>query len=995
MNQDEENFSQNDQEVEKMASELGREVNRVGKKVEYEVKKEAKKTKKKLLNMIPTPLKIKIVLIAIAAFGLLIGIAWFVDKFGDNSIVDVAMDKVTETSVAITPSKGSEEDGEDYYYKIDKDIISELKKQLNKTYETDDPEYYRELDIKIRNDEFEDVSKEIENKIDAGYVYDKDDAEFNDKTLEKWFGTDDKDLQKAYLVKMLKAEYESTYPRLSDYEGKSELLGNKKDKELENKTDADGNYVAQGLIKIRRTMMLSSESYTGQGQKVKDPIKFDNMTVTGTGANEIKVDPVQIGVDDAIDLKYVPYKKFKKMMEDDEKNLTTKSLYYFSFDEKRGILYYATTAWMKSSRSGEFYKVKENKVKMNNIRKLGNLPFNFLFTLLQTSENPEYVMAVCDLLEDTEIEIMIQDNYALGRKNDIYKQCDALYYKEIYSESEADVINTPSSINHPPVGMAPFHLDGFNPPTFDEFYFPSIDNPGPAGKKEPAYYESVTNTATVFLKKAHTWCMSGENENRYFEQEAQMRTEASSDAREYTHGVSTNQTEEDYIYSYLTDPKYIHFYRLDDFGGTREKAKEALRNGADSAIIIDRYRSEETMIHPSKVENYYVNWEIVEKTPKELNIEKFLGLWKNKDGKYKKGEEFDNEGKDVSYKLPNGNFSIPVQMMSSSEAKEDIDVVLELLSRHKDTQFHEQIMMKAWNDYLNRDKYTYDVDEEQLLKMLKTEILKFDKGTVKDYIKAWESASLYEYENGLSAEFPRHLSKDGKYYIVYEDGSAGHNNVSYGLATYISSDGPENRDDFGPGYYNNEKEFKNHGIDVRKLYEGAEVEVEAAQAVFDEVVEKHEDAVESYLASYGLDLDSCQFDALVSIHYQFGNIEGFAEGYEASLKGDGELDKLALAQNLPVWFSSEKVVNDRKYANWYLFTEGIYIDRRGNEMDIGGPGQLIMKACQELTAVLSKNGFWYPKKDWKKDEWYWEGMISGNIEGYYPWGRSVYICCAD
>ena len=164
--------------------------------------------------------------------------------------------------------------------------------------------------------------------------------------------------------------------------------------------------------------------------------------------------------------------------------------------------------------------------------------------------------------------------------------------------------------------------------------------------------------------------------------------------------------------------------------------------------------------------------------------------------------------------------------------------------------------------------------------------------------------------------------------------------------------------------------------------------------MFDEVVKKHEDGVESYLASYGLELEDYQFDALVAIHYQYGNIEGFAEAYEASLTPDGELDKLALAQNAHVWFSSIKAVNDRRYANWYLFTEGIYIDRRGNEMDIGGPGEYIMRACQELTAILSKNGFWYPKKDWKKDEWYEEGMISGNIEAYYPWRKKcIYMLC--
>ena len=753
------NEIQNDQEVEKIAREIGRDADRVGKKVGKEAKKEAKKVKDAIKEKIPLPIRIKIYgSIAIIAI-LLVGVAYIVSLFGENSITDIAIDNIMDSNtVDIVAVKGDQ----DYYYKIDKDIISELKKKLNETYEEDDDDYYTELQIRINNDEIENTVKNLESEK-RNYVYDEKDAEFDDKTLEKWFGTADKDLQKAYLVKMLSAEIKSTYPKLSDYEGSEPgLLGNKKDKELGNKVDSDGNYAVQGLIKIRRTMMLSSESYSGEGQGVKNPIQFENQENTINTATEIETTPIEIGVDNAIDLKYLPYDKFTELIKKDKENLTTESLKYFSFDKSRGILYYTTYAWMKSSRSGEFYDVKENKVKMNNIRKLGNLPFNFLFTLLQTSENPEYVMAVVDLLEDTEIEIMIQDNYALGRKNDIYKQADAIYWKEIYSPDEADVINQP-----------PYDMN------FYGYVFPAIDYPGPEGKKETAYYESVTNTATVFLKKAHTWCMD------LYEQEAQMRERFSSDAREYTHGESTNGTEEDYTDDYLSDPDYVNFHRLDDFGGTRQMAREELENGADSAIIVDRYRSEETMIHPSSVENYYVNWEIVETKPKALNIDKFLGLWKNKDGKYKRGEEFAPDGKEVSYKLPSNDFSYPVRVMSSSEAEEDIDVVLELLSRHRNTQFHEQIMMLAWNKY--KEKTVYEVDPEQLLKMLKTEILKFDKGTVKDYIKAWESASLYEYESGLSAELPtRYLTKDGQYYIVYEDGSAGHNNVPYGLATFIS-----------------------------------------------------------------------------------------------------------------------------------------------------------------------------------------------------------------
>ena len=67
-------------------------------------------------------------------------------------------------------------------------------------------------------------------KPDEEFNYDKDDADIDEDYVSEWFGT--RDYEK-YLVKMLRAEVASSYPKLGDYYGESSTddgYGNLKDK---------------------------------------------------------------------------------------------------------------------------------------------------------------------------------------------------------------------------------------------------------------------------------------------------------------------------------------------------------------------------------------------------------------------------------------------------------------------------------------------------------------------------------------------------------------------------------------------------------------------------------------------------------------------------------------------------------------------------------------------------------------------------------------------
>ena len=90
---------------------------------------------------------------------------------------------------------------------------------------------------------------------------------------------------------------------------------------------------------------------------------------------------------------------------------------------------------------------------------------------------------------------------------------------------------------------------------------------------------------------------------------------------------------------------------------------------------------------------------------------------------------------------------------------------------------------------------------------------------LENYIKAWESGGLWKFETGQSTTVPSgYMSADGQYYIVYEDGSKGHNNIGYGLATFIEkSDGSVTHPIYGRGYYNWKDQFASHGVDVTTI----------------------------------------------------------------------------------------------------------------------------------------------------------------------------------
>ena len=214
--------------------------------------------------------------------------------------------------------------------------------------------------------------------------------------------------------------------------------------------------------------------------------------------------------------------------------------------------------------------------------------------------------------------------------------------------------------------------------------------------------------------------------------------------------------------------------------------------------------------------------------------------------------------------------------------------------------------------------------------------------STENFIKAWENGTLWLYETGQSETFPTgYLTEDETCYIVYEDGSAGHNNIAYGWATFITSSttSPTHSEyakhpRYGAGYWNWRQAFGDVGISVESLYTGSFVDKEAAISAFENtILPSFRTKVDNYLIQNlpEYEFSQKQKDALISVCYQYGNINGFADAYRASLNEDGTIDGEKLKAKFDR-FNYTGTVNNRKYANWLLFTEGTYIDRAGNEI---------------------------------------------------------------
>lgn len=115
--------------------------------------------------------------------------------------------------------------------------------------------------------------------------------------------------------------------------------------------------------------------------------------------------------DENKDLEYIKYDDFTKMIEEDTKNMTKKSLEYFSLDDS-WMLCVSRYIDTLNPDTDEIISSSVSEVKIPYQRMISQytIPFNFLLTLQQSTQNAEYVSKVADMIMDKgEIELTIFD----------------------------------------------------------------------------------------------------------------------------------------------------------------------------------------------------------------------------------------------------------------------------------------------------------------------------------------------------------------------------------------------------------------------------------------------------------------------------------------------------------------------------------------------------------------------------------------------------------
>lgn len=752
---------------------------------------------------------------------------------------------------------------------------------------TNDGKYYFKIDKNIINE----YLKKLNEAYEAGYYNDAETKEDDEKEEEEDKSEENGDEKEG--------------------EEEKEEGENKEDEEFNNDRATIKKSVLENifgtkdyqhyLVKMIRAEVASTypvlSDYDGEwfSEDDQDNKRDKDGNYVGQGVVQIQRTPMSEDgkVGNPVRLNYISYEEFSSLVSAGDKT----ALNYYSFGDDKSSIYYATYRRVVTNGTETEYKLTEGQMSYKSVASMCSMPYNFLFTLLQESNhNPEWIMKVIDLLlEDSEVILMIQDQ--MNVTTNVTKT----------AQMQRTTTSTSTKTELPVPG------EGGSLTTEDVW----IGN-GDASASYTYVNETTTeeityqNTANVFIKKANTWCVDFEQEAVPEEPKISFTENTPEHSNsEFTFGEGSSSTSES--------------------GDTKTTTTTAISNET-----VTTYTSTESKSYTCKVNTV---------TEKKINHEKFLGLWKNEKGKYELGARFKEDGKAVGYELPRDGIGYPPNDISTHNGYR-IERVLELLRLHEDTQFHEQLMMYFWNKYKGED--VYDVDVDSLLNLFNTNIGKtnFISGSaLSNFMKCWENGWLWRYETKQSTSFPTgYLTEDEKNYIVREDGSNGHNNIGYGIATYIG--------DYPDGYYNNEEVLKKYGVDVTTLYEGALVPVEAGRNAFNDILQQHIDEVEDYLSKRPSipELSKTQKDALTAVHYQYGNILSFESACLASLNEDGTIDPQRIKVNFSP-FNYTSTTNNRKYANWYLFTEGKYIDGSGNE--IAGFGGSFLEAAKTIHDYMS------------------------------------------
>ena len=300
---------------------------------------------------------------------------------------------------------------------------------------------------------------------------------------------------------------------------------------------------------------------------------------------------------------------------------------------------------------------------------------------------------------------------------------------------------------------------------------------------------------------------------------------------------------------------------------------------------------------------------------------------------------------DVKFKIPHSKAeeSAGYNLVSGAE------MFFYLLQKDAGSQNLENIVRYALYKYTDK---SYGVTELDLsvYNIRDFKSIAASGNALSNYIKSWENGELWNYERGTFPTAQNIITENGiDYCKVYEDGSNGHNNFAYGIATFISTEkGKINHPEYGKGYYNWVEECSQYNIDVTKLKEGDLIKLDDALAIYATILQGFEDSVDMKLQANKIVLETYQRDALVAICYQHGidgTMRAFAEAYN---KCGGNSEQLRTEFK---YFNGGDARTD---ANCNLFFNNKYIARDGTEIKAG-----IIAYADMIHKYMEENNYKY------------------------------------
>lgn len=160
-------------------------------------------------------------------------------------------------------------------------------------------------------------------------------------------------------------------------------------------------------------------------------------------------------------------------------------------------------------------------------------------------------------------------------------------------------------------------------------------------------------------------------------------------------------------------------------------------------------------------------------------------------------------------------------------------------------------------------------------------------GDFMDWIKALEGTKM----------------KDGKYVVHDAEGKGKYRTFSYGIVAEFNSD-----------------VMLKYGLDPSTLVYGSLVDISVGDSILNDVLAQHMDSVKKTVSSAGISLSENQLEALVSLHFNSGNIKGFTDAYNKYGSSQSLCDNYWLGKASGGYSGLPK----RRKAECELFVNGTY-----------------------------------------------------------------------